>query len=129
MPLFDAAKPIAMLRSQSTITAGKNVCVDPPRSSPPTLPWSARVSPGATVDLLMPDDKTITGSVSKIEVETIDGQAKSTVTVASDALTVGAKQALYQPGTPIRATLHLRDESLLAGPGDALRDFLRRLGL
>lgn len=89
----------------------------------------ARVAPGASVDLLLPDDETITGTVSKIEVETVDGHAKSTVTVASDALTVGAKQALYQPGTPVRATLHLRDEGPLAGPGDALRDFLRRLGL
>lgn len=89
----------------------------------------ARVTTGSPVDLLLPDDETITGSVSKIEVETVDGQAKSTVTVTSDALTIGAAQALYQPGTPVRATLHLRDESPLAGAGDALRDFLRRLGL
>jgi len=88
-----------------------------------------RVATGAAVDLLLPDDDTIAGHVSKIEVETVDGQAKATVTVASDALTAGAGSALLQPGTPVRATLQLADDGPLAGAGDALRDFLRRLGL
>ncbi len=88
-----------------------------------------RVTGGTAVDLLMPDDTTIGGQVSKVEVETVDGQAKATVTVTSAELSAQNANALYQPGTPVRATLHLRDDGLLAGPADALRDFMRRLGL
>lgn len=88
-----------------------------------------RIVTGANVDLLLPDDATIGGHVSKVEVATVDGQAKATVTVTSAELSAESANALYQPGTPVRATLHLRDDGLLAGPADALRDFMRRLGL
>lgn len=88
-----------------------------------------RVAAGARVDLLLPDDTTVAGKVSKIEVVTLDGRAKSTMTITSDELTADADEALNQPGTPVRATLQLHDDGPLAGAGDALRDFLRRLGL
>ena len=88
-----------------------------------------RIVTVANVDLLLPDDATIGGHVSKVEVATVDGQAKATVTVTSAELSAESANALYQPGTPVRATLHLRDDGLLAGPADALRDFMRRLGL
>ena len=88
-----------------------------------------RVADGADVDLLLPDDAKISGQVSKVEVETVDGQAKATVTVTSPSLSAETANALYRPGTPVRATLHLRDDGLLAGPADAFRDFMRRLGL
>ena len=88
-----------------------------------------RIVTGANVDLLLPDDATIGGHVSKVEVATVDGQAKATVTATSAELSAESANALYQPGTPVRATLHLRDDGLLAGPADAFRDFMRRLGL
>lgn len=88
-----------------------------------------RVATGAAAALLLPDDDTIPGVVSKIEVETVDGQAKATLTITSDTLTAHASDALFQPGTPVRASLQLRDDGPLAGAGDALRDFLHRLGL
>ncbi len=88
-----------------------------------------RIATGAEVDLLLPDDATIVGVVSKVEVETVDGQAKATVTVTSDDLTAQSANALYQAGTPVRATLRLHDDGVLSGAADALRDFVRRLGL
>ena len=36
---------------------------------------------------------------------------------------------LYRPGTPVVATLSLRDDGPLAGVSDSFRDFLRRMGL
>lgn len=88
-----------------------------------------RIAQGSTVDLQMPNDVTLTGIVDAVEVETVDGQAASTITIASTALAHEKIGGLYRPGTPVVATLHLRDDGPLAGTADALRDFLRRLGL
>ena len=88
-----------------------------------------RIAQGSRVDLQLPNDTTLSGVVDAVEVETVDGQAASTITVVSTALAHEKIGGLYRPGTPVVATLHLRDDGPLAGLGDAMRDFLRRLGL
>ncbi|WP_284328396.1 HlyD family efflux transporter periplasmic adaptor subunit [Demequina litorisediminis] len=86
------------------------------------------VEQGATVDLRLPDERTLTGTVSDMSVETIDGTAHVTMRVDSDAL-VAEDGGLIQAGTPLNATLHLRDDGPLAGVEDALRDLSERIGL
>ena len=71
----------------------------------------------------------LSGSVEKIEVQTVSGQAQSTILVSSRGLVEGTDDGLITPGTPVTATLHLRDDGPLAGPSDAFAALLRKIGL
>lgn len=89
-----------------------------------------RISRGASVDLQLPNTTVLEGTVRQITVETdITGQAKTTVEVASTDLKDGAYSGLTMPGTPIDATLHLRDDGPLAGVSDGFHGFMRQIGL
>lgn len=92
----------------------------------------SRIVGGATVDILLPDGRTVTGRVERVDVTTVAGRAQSSVVVDSPAL--NAKHAeqggtQFSAGTPVEATLHLRDDGVLAGPTDAFAAFLRKIGL
>lgn len=89
----------------------------------------ARVFDGAQVDLLLPNQRMLTGRVERIEVQTVSGRAQSTILVSSSGLAEGTDDGLITPGTPVTATLHLRDDGPLAGPSDAFADLLRKIGL
>ena len=88
-----------------------------------------RVETGAHVDLLLPDNRTVAGQVRAVSVTTDGGLALTKVTISSDALRDPANSKLTAPGTPLSATLSLRDDGPLAGPTDAMVDFLRKIGL
>jgi multidrug resistance efflux pump len=89
----------------------------------------ARIEDGATVDIVLPNQSTIAGSVNSIEVQTVDGQAETTVKVQSDGLTDGAYNNLVSRGTPVTAILHLREDGILSGLNDGVFDFMQRIGL
>ncbi|NII41371.1 multidrug resistance efflux pump [Curtobacterium flaccumfaciens] len=89
-----------------------------------------RIADGATVDLLLPNDRSLEGTVKNVSVVTDgDGQAKTTVSVESPALSASPSSGVTSPGTPVDATLHLRDDGRLSGVTDGFRDFLRQIGL
>ncbi|PYY51669.1 HlyD family secretion protein [Curtobacterium sp. MCBD17_023] len=89
-----------------------------------------RITDGATVDLRLPNDRSIEGTVKNVSVVTdADGQAKTTVSVESPELSASPSSGVTSPGTPVDATLHLRDDGRLAGITDAFRDFLRQIGI
>jgi multidrug resistance efflux pump len=89
-----------------------------------------RITDGATVDLLLPNDRSLRGRVKNVSVVTdSDGQAKTTVSVESPELSASPSSGVTSPGTPVDATLHLRDDGRLAGVTDGFRDFLRQIGL
>ena len=88
-----------------------------------------RIVKGAPVSLRLPDDRTVAGTVQSVSVRTENGQAKTRVSVASDKLKDPEIAELTQPGTPVAATLSLRDDGPLAGPTDGLRTFLIQIGL
>ncbi|MDR6572115.1 multidrug resistance efflux pump [Curtobacterium sp. 320] len=89
-----------------------------------------RIRNGAAVDLVLPNDTTIRGTVMSVSVETNDqGQAKTTVDVESPELSASPSSGITSPGTPVDATLHLRDDGRLAGVTDLVRDFARQIGL
>ena len=89
----------------------------------------ARIDDGATVDLLLPNQQVVTGTVGTISVETADGEAESTVLVTSDGLVDGAYNGLVKRGTPVTATLLLRDDGIFAGVHDGIVDFLAKIGV
>lgn len=88
-----------------------------------------RIQDGATVDVMLPNQVVVEGSVDLVTVETKDGAAAATVRVVSSQLTEGAYNGLVASGTPVEATMHLRDDGILAGPVDTVQDFLRQIGV
>jgi len=88
-----------------------------------------RVVEGAQVDILLPNNQTVTGTVTNIRVQTEDAQALTEVRVDSKELADESLDTLTKTGTPVIATLHLRDDGPLAGVNDQVFDFLRQIGL
>ncbi len=88
-----------------------------------------RIEDGATVEFVLPDRSTLTGVVANLDVETVDGDALVTVRVESDDLVWGDESGLSDPGTPVEATLYLRDDGPLAGVSDMVSTFAHRIGL
>lgn len=89
----------------------------------------ARIEDGAVVEIALPNQALVDGVVSSIEVTTTAGEAETSVRIDSDELEDGAFNGLVSRGTPVTARLALRDDGPLAGVGDGLFDFLRKIGL
>lgn len=88
-----------------------------------------RVREGAAVSILLPNNQSVGGTVSTVQVATDSGQARTSVRVDSPTLKDAALGDLTKPGTPVVATLQLRDDGPLAGVSDMTFDFLRQIGL
>jgi multidrug resistance efflux pump len=89
----------------------------------------ALVDKGAPVTLRLPDNTAIGGVVDGALVATQQGQAVVTVRITSDDLNSRNLNLLATDGAPVIAVVRLRDEGVLAGPTDALRALLRKVGL
>lgn len=88
-----------------------------------------RIEDGATVEYTLPNQQVMTGTVSTLEVETIDGEAVATIHIDTPGLVWGQEQGLIQTGTPVEATLYLRDDGPLAGVSDKFKSFMHKVGL
>lgn len=88
-----------------------------------------RVEDEAEVTLLLPDGREYTGSVTGFDVRTEEGSAHVTARIESEPIASAEADALIKPGTPLDATLELRDDGPFAGLHDALSDFARKIGL
>ncbi|MDN4480778.1 HlyD family efflux transporter periplasmic adaptor subunit [Demequina muriae] len=88
-----------------------------------------RLQIGAPVEVRLPDRTTVTGTVDEIEVATEDGAARAFVRVASEDIAHSDPAGLTAPGTPVHATVELRDDGPLAGLRDTATDFLEKIGL
>jgi hypothetical protein len=89
----------------------------------------ALVDKGAAVSLRLPDNSSISGLVDSAIVATQQGQAVVTVRITSRDLDARNLNLLATDGAPVSAVVRLRDEGFLAGPTDALRALLRKVGL
>lgn len=87
-----------------------------------------RVEQDAQVSLLLPNNQSVDGKVTTVKVATENAQALTEVRVDSDALKADLGE-LAKPGTPVVATLQLRDDGPLAGVSDLAFNFLRQIGL
>ncbi len=88
-----------------------------------------RVESGAAVSILLPNNQTVTGQVATIRVATEQGNAAAEIRVESPELTDSALGTLTKAGTPVVATVRLRDDGPLAGVSDEAFVFLRQIGL
>jgi multidrug resistance efflux pump len=87
-----------------------------------------RIEKGGDVDIVLPNDQIISGTVSTVEVSTDQGKALTEVRVDSPDL-AKSDTTVNQPGTPVTATVQLRDDGPLAGTSDLVFNFLRQIGL
>jgi len=87
-----------------------------------------RVAEGAQVAILLPDNRSIEGQVSSVEVATDNGQAATKIRVDSPDLVRDELGDLTKPGTPVVATVRLRDDGPLAGVADLAFSTLRQIG-
>ncbi len=88
-----------------------------------------RIVEGAPVSILLPNNTSIGGTVTTIEVATENGQAATKVRVDSPELARADLGDLTKPGTPVVATVQLRDDGPLAGVSDLTFNFFRQIGL
>ena len=88
-----------------------------------------RIAAGSTAEILLPDDRTIQGTVTDIDVDTLDGQATSLDRHRERGARGAGDRGALPAGNAGAATLHLRDDGPFAGVKDMLRDFLRKIGL
>ena len=88
-----------------------------------------RVQKGADVSILLPNNQKVDGTVSTVKVATEQGNAAAEIRVDSPALTDPTLSTLTRTGTPVVATVRLRDDGPLAGVSDSAFAFLRQIGL
>lgn len=89
----------------------------------------SRVQKGARVDLTLPNQEQLAGTVSRISVTTVSGKAEVSIEVRSAQLVRGTHNGLVMPGTPITATLHLRADGPLGGLKETFVSLLHTVGL
>jgi hypothetical protein len=89
----------------------------------------SRVLKGAKVDLILPNQQMLTGTVSRTTVTTQSGEADAGIQVRSAQLVRGTHDGLVVPGTPISATLHLRADGPLGGLKQDFVSLLEKMGL
>ncbi|MCU1525095.1 MAG: hypothetical protein JWO18_1989 [Microbacteriaceae bacterium] len=89
----------------------------------------ARIEQGAPVDVILPDNRRVAGTVSAIRVETVGGKADAEIEVKTHGLVDGGYNGLIKPGNPVTAILHLRDDGPLAGVKDSFFSLLRQIGI
>ena len=73
-----------------------------------------RIEKGALVSIDLPDTQRVDGKVTSVDVATHDGVAVTTVRVDAQTLVYGDEDGLMAPGTPVVATLQLRNDDALA---------------
>ena len=107
------------------------------RSTPRTVQAQFRLTPrdygrleeGARAQILLPDDRTIEGTVGSASVVTENGQAITRALITSPDLEAQDLDLIATDGAPVSVTVELSDSGVLAGPTDALMDALRSVGL
>ena len=89
----------------------------------------ARIEKNGRVEVVLPNHKRIAGVVSDVKVQTVGGEADAEITVTSKDLIAGSNDGLVEPGTPVTAILHLRDNGPLAGVKDSFFSLLEQIGI
>jgi multidrug resistance efflux pump len=81
----------------------------------------ARIVEGAPVEITMPDGVRFAGTVGPVETSTADGAALATVVVLIDPAEFRNNSGFILPGTPVTATMALRNDDVLATVADGVR--------
>lgn len=87
----------------------------------------ARVSRQEPVTIVLPDQRTVVGSVDQMRVTTVNGKAQAVVDVTSPGLTSGAGDGMVTAGTPVVAQLQLRNDGVVTTVADKVRTYVQGL--
>lgn len=90
-----------------------------------------RIETNAKVAIHLPDGQLVEGQVMGVNIGTDEESKKAIteVTVSSDRLQEEDLALLTRRNTPVTAVMSLRDDGILAGPTQTLREFLVKIGL
>ena len=84
----------------------------------------ARLTDGADVTVTLPDETALPGSVDRVQVETVDGQAQAVVRIASDRLEQGSVDGLVSAGTPVVAQISLTNDGVVTNVAAKVRSYV-----
>jgi multidrug resistance efflux pump len=84
----------------------------------------ARVDDRATASVELPNHRTIQAQVSKVQVETVGGEAQAVMTLTGPELKDGAQNGLVSSGTPVTATLQLSNDGVVTRTADAIKSYV-----
>jgi multidrug resistance efflux pump len=84
----------------------------------------ARIVEGAPVEVTLPDGSQLAGTVGPVETSTVEGAALATVGVAIDAGEFDEQGGFILPGTPVTATMDLRNDDMLAALTGMVQTFV-----
>ncbi len=113
----DAASPLATVQRAGSLYVQAEYTLSPKEY--------ARVDDGADVTILLPDQTSVAGRVERVQVTTVGGAALALVTVTSDALEDGGHHGLMGAGTPVAASLTLRNDGVVTTVSDAVEAYVR----
>jgi multidrug resistance efflux pump len=116
-----AGQPLARIDRTGTLYTLATFKLDPYDFS--------RIQKGARVDLALPNSQKVVGTVSVVRVQTVKGTADASVEIASHGLEIGSHNGLVQPGTPVTAVMHLREDGPFAGVKQTMHALLLQIGL
>jgi multidrug resistance efflux pump len=89
----------------------------------------ARIEKGARVEIVLPNHQRVIGTASDVKVQTVAGAADAAIKITSKGLIAGSHDGLVEPGTPVTAIMHLRDDGPLAGVKDSFFSLLEQIGI
>ncbi len=87
----------------------------------------ARLPDGADVTITLPNETALAGTVDRVDVTTVDGQAQAVVRVTSDALRDGSDNGLVSAGTPVVAQISLTNEGVVTTVAGKVRTYVEEL--
>jgi multidrug resistance efflux pump len=86
----------------------------------------SRLDPHARVDVTLPNNHTVVGHVTQIDVKNADGKATAIVSVDVPGLKDGAQNGVVSSGAPVTATVELRNGGPVTTAVDDVKGFLHR---
>ncbi len=89
----------------------------------------ARVLPGATARVVLPNNQVVSATVAKVSVANGAEGTVATLKLASPELLTLAQPTLSEPGTPVVVNVQLTDSGPLAPVTDSVNDLLQQVGL
>jgi multidrug efflux pump subunit AcrA (membrane-fusion protein) len=84
----------------------------------------ARLDRAATVTVTLPDTSELTGTVTDVRVTTTGDAAQTVLTVEVPALAAGAETGMTAAGTPVVASVHLRNDGVVTTASARVRAWL-----
>jgi len=84
----------------------------------------ARIPEDASVTIELPSTATLSGTVERVQVTTVGGKALALVTVESDELVEGEENGLVGSGTPVKASIALRNDGGGTTVSDAVTSYV-----